>query len=111
MLKPALVLLLIINSIFHSVGFYRSFSHRGVVSLKKHISKPHGWLWFICSLLFLLNSIFIILNVNGWIYFVMAAILISQVLIFLSWREARYGTIINIVILILGFLYRNNFLT
>src|SRR5690606_33508808 len=105
MIRVVLIVLVLLHGLMHLLGFYRSFSHKGIVSIKKRISKPHGWLWFICALLFILTGFFIIFKVNGWIYFIMAALLISQVLIWLSWREARYGTIINLAILGLSMVY------
>src|SRR5690606_29241711 len=105
MIKVILILVIFVHGLLHLIGFYRSFSHNGVVNLKKRISKSHGWLWLICALLFFLNGILIGLDVNGWIFFMTAALLISQVLIFLSWKDAQYGTILNIVILGLSIFY------
>ena len=103
--RVVLIVIVLLHGLLHLLGFYRSYSRSGVVNLKKHISKPLGWLWLICSLLFLINGFLILFNVNGWIYFILASLLISQVLILLSWREARYGTLVNMIILGLSIFY------
>lgn len=99
MIKLFLILVVLLHGLLHLIGFYRSNSHNGVVNLNKRIPKSHGWLWLICALLFFLIGLLIYINLNGWFYFMIAALLISQVLIFISWKDARYGTIINVVIL------------
>ena len=110
MLKAILIFFIFLHGLLHLIGFYRSFSKNGVIRLKGYMPKSHGLLWLICTALFLLTGFAIIFNVRGWMYFVIAALLISQVLILLSWKEARYGTFLNIAILVLSTLYLNNLL-
>ncbi len=108
MVKIFLIFFIFLHGLLHLIGFFKSLSKTGVIRLRGDTSRSIGLLWLICALLFLLTGFFIILKIAGWIYFMIAALLISQVLIFLSWKEARYGTIVNIVILALTILYLNN---
>lgn len=108
MLKAILIFFIFLHGLLHLIGFYRSFSKNGVIRLTGYMPKSHGLLWLICTMLFLLIGFLLIFNVRGWIYFVIAALLISQVLILLSWKDARYGTVVNILILVLSILYLNN---
>ncbi len=105
MLRIILISIILMHGLLHLIGFYRSLSRNGVIYLRDYIPKSLGLLWLICALLFLLTGFFIIFRVRGWIYFMIAALIISQALIFLTWKESKYGSLINISILILGFLY------
>lgn len=104
MIKGLLIFFILFHGLLHLIGFYRSFARAGVIRLKVYIPRSLGLLWLISALLFVLCGIFLIFEVKGWMFFMIAALLISQVLIILSWTEARYGTVLNIIILVLSLL-------
>lgn len=105
MIRAILIMVVLLHGLLHLLGFYRSFSKAGIIRLPGYVPRSHGWLWLICTVLFLLTGFLIIFNVQGWIYFMIAALIISQALIFLSWSEAGYGSVVNILLLILSVLY------
>lgn len=102
-LKIIFSLLLIIHTIIHLFGFFKAFNiFEKVVLIKSKIPKIIGIFWLLSSLLFLITFILLsIIKHKGWYYFGFAGFIISQLLIILTWEEAKYGTIINIIILII----------
>lgn len=98
------LILLILHGLLHLVGFYRAYVKAEVVNLSRYISKPFGVLWMLTGFLFLFAAVLVILNLAWWPYFAFAAVILSQTLIILFWKVAKYGTLLNIVILIAGML-------
>lgn len=80
------------------MGFAKAFGYGTITQITKTISKPIGALWLIAALLFVSTTVlFLIKNDFGWLVAV-AACALSQVLIFNVWRDAKFGTIANILI-------------
>jgi hypothetical protein len=74
-------------------GFVKSFGFREVKELKLPVSKPMGLLWLTAAILFLTYGI---LHLTSFQYAWLAglvAVVISQILVILFWKDARYGTI------------------
>ncbi|MBK7693421.1 MAG: hypothetical protein IPI30_03575 [Saprospiraceae bacterium] len=82
------------------MGFVKSVYPSAVPQLTKEISKPLGWIWLLTTLILLLAAILFILNKPVWTAIALLGILLSQILIFTSWTDARFGTVANVIILI-----------
>lgn len=101
MLLYVFVVLLLVHGCIHLVGFAKGFNGRVIPLLTDNISKRAGVLWFISSMLFFVSSIFVLLNIRLWWLPVLVAILFSESLIIGNWRNARPGSFINLLILLL----------
>lgn len=101
-MKTLLLIILILHGGLHLVGFYRAYVKADVVNLSRYISKPFGALWMLSGILFLFVAVLILMNLTWWPYFAIAAVILSQALIFLFWKLAKYGTFFNVVILFYG---------
>lgn len=101
-MKTGLIIIFVIHGILHLVGFFKAFHKTEVIKLVGYISKPMGLLWFVAALLFLLVAILLIFNKHGWAFFAIAAVVLSQTLIIMSWQDAKWGTILNIFILLIS---------
>lgn len=88
------------HGIFHLLGFIKGFKLAEVDRLNGEISKPEGFFWFVALILFVGSVVLVILNADWWWIIAAPAIVVSQVLIFLQWQDAKFGTIANIIILI-----------
>ena len=97
-MKIVFSLILIIHGLVHVLGFLKAFRFVEISQLSQHISKPIGLFWLLSGILFLLAAKQFMQN-NVWFYTTIVAIIISQVLIFLYWRDAKFGSIINLIIL------------
>lgn len=96
------LIILILHGALHLVGFYRAYAKIDVVNLSRYISKPYGALWMLSGILFLFAAVLILLKIAWWPYFAIAAVILSQALIILFWKQAKYGSLFNIVIIFWG---------
>jgi hypothetical protein len=81
------------------LGFVKGFALAPVEQLMQNISKPAGVLWLACAALFLLSAVLFLLKIDVWWMIGIAAVMLSQILIIISWSDAKAGTIANVIIL------------
>jgi hypothetical protein len=93
MLRYLLFALLMLHGAIHLVGFFTPVAGRVLA-----IDKAPGIYWAVCSVLFGLASALLILREKHWAWVALVAVVGSQVLIASAWEQARFGTILNAVI-------------
>lgn len=99
-MKLIFFFLFIIHGFIHALGFLKAFNLVRIGQFTVDISKPAGLIWLLSSLLFLLAGIFVLLN-KEWVWIpAIMAVLTSQTLVILTWHDAKFGSIPNILILI-----------
>lgn len=101
-MKIVLPILLVVHALIHLLGFAKAFSLAHLEQLSKPIGKPMGMLWLTAGFLFLLSAVFFILKKDSWPLGIFIGVGISQTLIFLSWSDARFGTIANGIFLVVA---------
>lgn len=99
-LRSIFIILVLVHGLIHFMGFTKGFKLAEIEQLSMPINKPQGVLWFITGLLFVLAAIVYSLKVQWWWIPATAAIVFSQILIILFWKDAKFGTIANAVILL-----------
>jgi len=99
MIRYIVAFLLFVHGMIHILGFAKAFSIGEIPQLTKHISKSIGILWFLTMVLFAITTIFFLYKKDYWWAFGIAALVLSQILIIVSWQDAKYGTIANLIIL------------
>lgn len=100
MLRVAFGIILAFHGLIHLMGFVKAFNLSQIEGLTQPISKPVGLLWLLTSLLFLTALILFSVHYVLWWIIVVLAVFISQTLIILSWHDAKFGTIVNLIILL-----------
>lgn len=109
-MKIAFLIIVLLHGLIHLLGFVKGFELKEVKELTLPISKPFGVVWLAATILFLPYGVLHLLNSKySWLIGLIAVIL-SQVLIILFWKDAKFGTIPNIIILavsIVSFGYYN----
>lgn len=109
-MKIAFLIIVILHGLIHLLGFVKGFELKEVKELTLPISKTLGVVWLTATILFLTYGVLHLLNSKyAWLIGLIAVIL-SQVLIILFWKDAKFGTIPNIIILavsIVSFGYYN----
>lgn len=101
MIKYLFALLLLFHGLIHLIGFSKAFDLAKISQLTKPISKAWGLLWLAIALLFVIAALFFLLKKESWLYLAGAGIILSQLLIITVWKNARFGTIANVLILVL----------
>ncbi|MES2647936.1 MAG: DUF6544 family protein [Bacteroidota bacterium] len=94
-------LVVFLHGLIHALGFWNAFHYGNLLHLSKEISKPLGLVWLLAAFLFILAAIYFLVRKNNWERVAILAIVFSQVVVFYSWKEAKYATIINFLILII----------
>ncbi|MBP6185103.1 MAG: hypothetical protein KA479_09195 [Saprospiraceae bacterium] len=91
---------LFIHAIIHLPGFVKAFGFADVKQLTQVISRPFGLMWLGAFLCFVVTAILFAMNNKSWWIFGLISILLSQGLIISFWSDAKYGSIVNGIILI-----------
>ncbi|AXP82247.1 hypothetical protein CJ739_3185 [Mariniflexile rhizosphaerae] len=97
-------LLIMFHGLIHLMGFIKAFGFANINQLEQNISKTMGLLWlFTAILLFFIFFTFILyLKKDQWFFIAILAIVLSQILIIMSWKDAKFGTVVNIIILLVS---------
>ncbi len=90
------------HGLIHFMGFAKAFHFAKIEQLTKDISKPLGILWLLTGLLFIISIALYLAKRDLWPFLTIVAVIISQILIFIFWKDAKFGTIANIIILMVG---------
>jgi hypothetical protein len=107
-MKIIFVLVLVIHGLIHLMGFAKAFSYGSITQLTQEISKPIGILWLTTALLFMVTTFLFLRQKYEWSIVGIIAVIISQILIFLVWQDAKFGTIANVIILVAAVLSLGN---
>jgi hypothetical protein len=99
MLKYIFAFILLIHGSIHFMGFAKAYNYGNITQLTKYISKPAGSLWLITAILFMAAVLLFLFKKESWPYIAIVAAVTSQILIITVWKDAKLGTILNIIIL------------
>jgi hypothetical protein len=98
-MRIALILLIGIHGIIHLFGFFKAFGISQFNMISQPISKILGVIWLFAFLLLLSTSVLLKAQSNFcWIIGILG-VLLSQFSIINFWIDAKFGTILNLVIL------------
>ena len=100
MLKAVFVFIVAVHGLIHLMGFAKAYKLAELSQLTQDIPRSSGILWLLAAVLFFISLGLMLMKVQMWWLFGAAAVLLSQLLIVMSWRDAKYGTLPNIIILI-----------
>lgn len=99
-MKAIFLIVFVLHGLIHLLGFVKGLQLAQVSTLKADISQTAGWIWLLTTLLFILAPMLIFLQKPAWILVSVAAIILSTVLIMQNWTDAKFGMILNIILLI-----------
>ena len=103
MLRSLLAILLIIHGVVHFTGLIRAFMPSHFPVFTTYINKPTGLDWALAGSFFILAGVLLLVSNEYWWVITGTAILISQILIVFNWHDARFGTVVNVILLIAVF--------
>lgn len=97
-MKIALSTLLLFHGPIHFMGFAKAFNIGNLLRFTKEISKPVGLFWQLAGWLFIVSAMLVLMKKGAWPMLAVLALVTSQILIFMVWQVAKFGTITNMVI-------------
>ncbi|NHF59604.1 hypothetical protein FK220_009650 [Flavobacteriaceae bacterium TP-CH-4] len=101
-MRIVFAVILAIHGLIHLMGFVKAFQLKEISALTQSISKPIGMLWLFATVLFLTTLVFFLLKKDYWAILCLVAALLSQLLIIMVWKDARFGTLANLLILLVA---------
>jgi len=99
-MKYLLALFILVHGGIHLMGFAKAFGYGNITQLTKDISRTAGMFWIAVAILFLLSAFMLLFKKEIWPVVTIIAAIISQVLILTAWKDAKFGTIANILIVL-----------
>ena len=99
-MKIAFVGFVLIHGLIHLMGFIKAFDIAQIEALSKSVSKTSGLMWLMSCLLFSSFAIMIWSDYSRAHWFGFLAVTLSQVLVFMHWNDAKWGSGANLIILI-----------
>jgi hypothetical protein len=100
MLHYLFAALMFLHGIIHLVGYTKAFRYSELKNITVPISKSVGVIWITACLLFIASGILYLLKSDYWWMTGLASVALSQTVIILGWKDAKYGTIANLIILV-----------
>lgn len=101
-IKRVLLLLIIIHGIIHLLGFFKVIVPSHIPGILSHITRIQGFFWLLTAILITGSSILFFWKVQWWFVPAIIGAVLSQILIIMNWQEAKFGTIVNFIILLMA---------
>ena len=89
-----------INGIIHLFGFLKAFGITEFKAISEPISKPFGIIWLTVFILFTAIAILFLKRYKYWWAIGISTVFLSQFLLITCWSDAKFGTILNFLILV-----------
>src|SRR6056297_497337 len=99
-MRYAYITIITIHGLIHLIGWFKSMGWAENSPISAPISKSVGGLWALAAILLVSYAVIYGLRMPASWMLGLAALLLSQTLIIMFWADARYGTIINVLLLI-----------
>ena len=96
---------MLLHGIIHVMGFLNAFEINWIdqslfsIRYSDTYRRILGVLWLVTALFFIVAFVMYLQKSSQWWFFSLIAIALSQILIFLFWKDARYGTLANLILL------------
>jgi hypothetical protein len=101
--KIIFILIVVFHGLIHLLGFLKAFDLAQINELTQPISRPLGLLWLVAALVLVATAVFFAFKSQWW-WVAIVGTLLSQILIFTAWQDARVGSIPNLIILTVALL-------
>lgn len=102
MLRLLFAVFITLHGLIHLMGFLKAWGLASFDQLSQDISRPRGLLWLLAAILLIATAISFLFKQNWWWLPALAAISLSQVLVFMYWQDAKAGTIPNMLLLLVA---------
>jgi hypothetical protein len=100
MIRFFLYAIVLIHGLIHLIGFAEAFNLLETPQFTRHISRIAGVCWLMATFLFIASFVLMLAQYKDWWIILLFATLSSQFLILTYWHDAKYGTLPNIILLL-----------
>jgi hypothetical protein len=97
-------IILTFHGLIHFIGYVKSVNPNSIRQVSLNVSKTIGIIWLIAGVLITSASCVYWLNIEWWWMVAIPSLVLSQVLIFKSWEDSKFGTVLNVIILVASLL-------
>lgn len=94
------IALVVVHGLLHFMGVAKAFGLAELPQLTEPISKAHGVVWLCAGILLFATAYMLVHSPRAWWAVGLAAVVLSQAVIFTSWDDAKWGTIANALVLV-----------
>lgn len=101
-MRIALAVVLVMHALLHLMGFVKAFGLVPVTQLTVPISRSMGVVWFAGAILLIAAAVTLFAAPKWFWLLAVAGVVASEVAIAYSWRDARFGTAANVLMLFAG---------
>ena len=102
MLRWLFLLLLLMHALIHLIGFVKAFEWIEMTQFTKTLPRWAGLVWLLATCMLLFSLIRYAFQQPDWIWWAWSGAFLSQLLIISAWSDARYGTLANVLIVIVA---------
>lgn len=100
-MRTLFLILILLHGVIHLMGFAKAFGLAEISELTLPISVGWGAAWLAACLIFITSGVQLFLNSDLWWITGIIGAAMSQILILAFWQDARFGTIPNLIIVII----------
>ena len=98
-MKIIFAVVLLLHSLIHLMGVARAFWPGSIPQLSRNITRTEGVFWLLSFSVLFAAFIFYFFRKEWWPATAIFGVILSQFLISLNWQDARFATLINLLIL------------
>jgi len=99
-LATVFAVVVIAHGLVHLLGAAKGLRLANVAQLERPISAPVGMLWLLAALGLVLSAVLVLTGSAHWWTAALPSVLLSQTLILMSWKDARFGTVANVIVIV-----------
>ncbi len=99
-MKYALATILFVHALIHSLGFLQAFNLTKATPLSSPTPPLLGLIWLLASFLLLVTIVLWVRQASAWWIIGAGALILSQSLIIIAWSDAKFGSLPNILLLV-----------
>ena len=101
-MKTLLIVLFLIHGCIHLMGFAKAFYPSFNISAIQYVSRPQGLAWLVVGLLCITTALLLLLKREWWPVLGILTVILSQILIVIYWKDAKYATVISSILLLIS---------
>jgi hypothetical protein len=102
MIKVIVIALVALHGLIHLFGCARASDLEDASEVNRSLLKINSYLWLFGASLFMITAVLLFTGSQWWWVSAIVAAVVSQYLLYTVWKEAKYGTIVNLTITVLA---------